>query len=158
MMNQRGFSLVELIIVIAILAMLTGITLPLLQTGFNSYFTQRDLSDADWQGRLALSRMARDMRDLATTSNISTATSTQFSFTDNTNTAVSYTLSGTTLQRNGLTLANGVSAMTFSYEDRMGAVAGTVAAIRYVSITLNITQNNTNFTLQSVVDLRNIVS
>jgi len=158
MRQQRAFSLVELIIVITILAVLSVIMLPMLQSGFNSYFTQRNLTDANWQGRLALARIARDLRSLPSSNNISTANSTQLTFINSANTSVSYTLNGTSLQRNGLTLANGVSALTFGYYDSTGAVTALLANIGYISITLNITQNNTNSTVTTTVDLRNITS
>lgn len=158
MKRQHGFSMIELIIVIAILATLAVITLPMLQAGFNGYVTQRNLSDANWQGRLALSRMVRDIQSLPSTSNISTASSSQFTFTDIDNASVSYTLSGSNLQRNAITLANGVNSITFGYYDSAGATTATIANIRYISIALNITQNNVNITLQTVIDLRNVIS
>ncbi len=156
MRRQSGFSMIELIIVIVILSVLTAITLPVLQTGFNSYFTARNLADADWQARLAFSRISRDLRDIPAAANITTANSTQLTFLDRNSTSVSYTLSGITLQRNAMTLANGVSTLTFAYYDGTGAVTATMAAMRYVGITLNITQNNTNVTLKTIVNLRNL--
>lgn len=158
MKRQHGFSMIELIIVIAILATLAVITLPMLQAGFNGYVTQRNLSDANWQGRLALSRMVRDIQSLPSISNISTASSSQFTFTDIDNASVSYTLSGSNLQRNAITLANGVNSVAFGYYDSAGATTATIANMRYLSIALNVTQNNVNITLQTVIDLRNIIS
>ncbi|MCX7121085.1 MAG: prepilin-type N-terminal cleavage/methylation domain-containing protein [Gammaproteobacteria bacterium] len=155
--NQHGFTMIELIIVIVILAVLSVITLPMLDSGFNAYFTQRNLSDANWQGRLALSRMLSDIRSIPSTGNITTASATQFTFVDSTNASVSYTLSGTTLQRNGLTLANGVNSIAFSYYNSAGAATAVIANIRYISIQLNVTQNNTNLTMQTALDLRNII-
>lgn len=157
-MKRNGFTLIELIIVIAIMAVLSAIALPMLHAGFNSYFTERNLNDADWQGRLALSRMERDIANIPSTAVISTATSSQFTFTNNNNNSVSYTLSGTHLQRNALTLAQGIASATFGYFDKEGDTTSTIANIRYVSITLNITQNNTDITLQTVINLRDIVA
>lgn len=158
MRYQRGFTLVELIVVIVILGTLAVITGPMLQAGFSSYFTQRNLSDADWQGRLALERIARDIRALSSTNNITTTTSTQFTFVNNANTNVSYTLSGTNLQRNALTLANGINTVTFEYYDSTGAITAVIANIRYITTTLSVTMNNTNLILTTAIDLRNIVS
>ena len=72
--RQIGFSLVELIVVITILAVLSATTLSMIQSGFRAYFTQRNLSNANWQARLALSRMTRDLRDLPSANNMTTAT------------------------------------------------------------------------------------
>ena len=157
-MKYRGFSMIELIIVISIITVLSAITLPMLQAGFNGYFMQRNLSDANWQGRLALSRITRDLHNIPAAANITTATGTQLTFTNNSNASVSYTLSGTNLQRNALTLANGIGSVTFGYYDSAGAVTGTIDNIRYISIALNITQNNTNITLETVVNLRDVIS
>lgn len=160
MKHKNGFTLVELIIVITIMAVLSVIALPMLHAGFNSYFTQRDLNDADWQGRLALSRMTRDLQNIPNTGDITTASSTQLTFVDNTNTTVTYTIpvTSTNLQRNGLNLAQGVSALTFGYFDKNGAIAASTSAIRYIAVTLNITRNNTNITMQTVIYLRNLVA
>lgn len=155
MMKQNAFTLIELVIVIAILAVLSVIILPVLDSGFNAYFKGRNLVNANWQGSLAMSRMTRDIRDIPSSNAISTATASQLTFTDNTNTSVSYTLSGTILLRNGVVLANGVNAITFRYYSSTGAVTATISAIRYINITLNITQNATNLTLFTTVNLRN---
>lgn len=155
MKRIHGFTIIELIIVIVILSILAVIALPMLSSGFNAYFTARNLSDANWQGRLALARITRDLRALTSNNNITTATATQLTFTNNANTSVSYTISGSNLERNALTLANGVSSVTFDYYTSAGAATAVIANIVYISITLNITQNNTNVTLETVIDLRN---
>lgn len=156
MHRTRGFTLIELVIVIVILGVLSAMTLPLLQAGFNAYVTQRDISDANWQGRLALARFTRDVQSLSTTATISSATNTQFTFVDAANSTVAYQLSASQLQRNGLTLANGVNSLGFAYYDAAGASTATLASIRYVLIALTITHNNVNTTLRTVVNLRNI--
>lgn len=155
--KQNAFTLIELVIVIAIVTVISVVILPLLQTGFDAYFTERDLSDADWQGNLALERMTRDIRSIPATTVITTATSSQFTFVDSTNTAVSYTLSGTSLMRNGLTLANNVNAVTFAYYNSTGAVTAVIANIDYVNVTLNVLDNSTDLTLFSTMNLRNVM-
>ncbi len=159
MKHHRGMTLIELIVVLTILAVMAAIALPMIHAGFNSYITQRNLVDANWQGRLALARMTRDIRNIpsANATTLVTTTSTDFKFTDNTNTSVEYTLSGTNLQRNAITLANGIGSVTFGYYDKTGAVTATPANMRYVSIALNITENNVNITVWTVVNLRVVV-
>lgn len=156
MKSKKGFTLVELLIVVVIAGIIFALASPLLQTGFNAFFTQQNLSDADWQGRLATERMSRDLRAIPTASNISTADSNQLSYVDSSSNIVNYQLSGTNLTLNGDVLARGINSLTFTYYDANGAVTGLIANIRYIGIDLNITQNNTNTTLSTLVNLRNV--
>jgi len=156
MKQMQGFTLVELLITITILGVLSVLMLPVIQTGFNGYFTARNITEANWQAEMALERMTRDIRDIPSPSSISVANSNQLTFVGATNNSVSYTLSGTNLLLNGNILAQGVNSVTFGYFTSAGAVAGTIASICYVTITLNITDNNVNYTLQTTVNLRNI--
>ena len=61
--SQRGFTLIEIIIVIVILAIVSGITIKLLTDSLRVYtmtVNQKNLFD---EGKLALERMCRDIRD-----------------------------------------------------------------------------------------------
>lgn len=156
MKSKQGFTLVELLIVVVIAGIIFALASPLLQTGFNAFFTQQNLSDAEWQGRLATERMSRDLRAIPTVANISTAGSNQLIYLDSSGSTVNYQLSGTDLTLSGNVLARGINNLTFTYYDANGAVTGLIANIRYIDINLNITQNNTNTTLSTLVNLRNL--
>lgn len=156
MKSMKAFTLVEMIIVIVIFSILVVIVTPVLQTGFSAYNTARDLSNSDAQSNLALERMVRDIRDIPTTAGISIMNSNQFTFIDATKTTVTYNLSGTDLMRNNQMLATGVNTLTFAYYDSLGAVTASASSIRYVTISLNITLNNTNTTVFTSINLRNI--
>jgi prepilin-type N-terminal cleavage/methylation domain-containing protein len=152
----RGFTLVEMVVVIIICSVIFGMLTPLLQSGFDSFFTQQKLVDADWQGRLALERMSRDIRAIPASTSISLASATQLTFIDSTSNTVAYQVVGNNLLLNTNILAEGISSLLFQYYDGNGAVTATVANIRYVKITLNITHNNTNYVLQTVINPRNV--
>lgn len=153
--HQNGFTLVELIIVIVILGILVVVTEPLLQSGFDAYFTQRNITEANWQESLALSRMKRDIRGMPTLANITMATSSELAFTDSENESVDYTLSGTNLLRNTDVLASGVNSISFAYYNRYGATTTTLSDIRYINITLNVTKNNVDYTTFTTIFVRN---
>lgn len=157
MKKYTGVTLIELIIVMVVLSILTVVSLPMLQSGFNAYLTQKQLTDANWQSRLIFARMTRDIENIPSTGNITTAAVSQLTFLDASNNSVSYTLSGSTLLRNGITLANGVNSVTFGYYASDGTVTGTVANIRYISVVANVTQNNTNLTMSTVLNLRDVI-
>ena len=99
---QPGFSLVELIVVIAVLGTVAGMGAIVMRDGMLGYLRGREITSADWQGRLALERITREMRDIARPADIlggSCASSAPpvFAFSDITSTMISYTLpTGTT--------------------------------------------------------------
>src|SRR5690348_6666928 len=98
--KQAGFTLIELIIVIVLLAVIAKISSQMLTEGFNSYLTMEKVTDANWQGQLALGRMVRDLRAVRSANDISVNTSSEITFVDSTGTTIDYKLSGTSLMRN----------------------------------------------------------
>ncbi len=161
MKKQNGFSLIELITVIVILGVIVAMSSLLLSQGFNAFFNTANIADANSQGQLALERMSRDIRQIRSPSDITTATSTQLSFNDINNDAISYTLSGSnlTLTQNSTTqiLAVGINSLTFTYYDQNGATPpASTAATRFIKVTLTVTQNNANFTVSTSIYPRNL--
>ncbi len=161
MQKQRGFSLIELIMVILILGIIIGMSSLLLSQGFNAFFSSENILDANSQGQVAMQRMARDIRLIRSPADITTATSGQLSFTDINNNTVSYVLSGSSLNvtqnANTQTLAVGVSSLTFTYYDATGTTPpASTAVTRYIKVALVITQNNVNYTLTSAIYPRNL--
>ena len=159
--KHAGFTLIELVIVITILGIIAGIGSKILNQAFTGYLDNKNLVEADWQARLALERMQRDVRAIRSPSDITTATATQLVFVDTTGNTITYALSGTTLNRqtNSNTtqaLADGIQSVTFSYYDQSGASTATLINICYVKISLNVTLNNTNFTVTTAVYGRNL--
>jgi len=154
--KQQGFTLLELVLVILLTSIIAGVASKIIAQGLTIYLTARYTTDADWQGRLALERMARDIRAVSS-GGISTAAASQLTFTDTNGNSVSYSLSSTSLMRNSQILANGVSTLTFGYFDKNGATTATSSLIRYIKITLTIVQDNTNFSLSTSVYPRNLL-
>ncbi len=114
--RQRGFSLIELTLVMMILSIIATIGSQMLGNGFNAYFTGRDLINAEWQGRYAMQRISRELRDVrSATAGDLVIGANQITFTDNNANVVTYTLAGNTLTRNGQPLADGVANLAFNY-------------------------------------------
>jgi prepilin-type N-terminal cleavage/methylation domain-containing protein len=157
--KQQGFTLIELVMVIVILAIITGMSSLLLSQGFNAFFTSEDVLDAQWQGQIAIQRMARDIQLIRSPADISTATSSQLSYTDINNNSISYTLSGSnlTLTKNSSAqvLAEGVNSLTFTYYNNSGSAPASNSAIRYINISIVVTQNNANYSLTTTIYPRN---
>ncbi len=115
--KQGGFSLIEMILVITILSIITAVGSRMLSGAFNAYFTGRDIIDAEWQGRYAMQRISRELRDVrtATAADLNIASANQITFTDNSANVITYARNGNTLERNGQPLADGVTVLTFNY-------------------------------------------
>jgi len=155
--NHLGFTLLELIIVIILTSLIAVVVSKIIAQGVQAHYTAKNVLDADWQGRLGMERMARDIRAVGSNSTITTATATQLVFTNIAGTSITYSLSGTYLMRNTQILADGINALSFTYFDNTGTSTATLSLIRYVGIALTITKNNTNFSLSTAVYLRNLL-
>jgi prepilin-type N-terminal cleavage/methylation domain-containing protein len=157
MRHTQGFTLIELILVIMLLGIISVIASKIFSQGISAYLNEQYLMDADWQGRFALERMARRLHVVRSPNDITTATASNFSFTDINGNTWNYQLSGSNLLENSNTLANGINNLTFTYLTNTGATTATLTAIYYVQISMTITLNSTNFTLNTTVNLRNSI-
>jgi hypothetical protein len=107
--------MIELIMTIVIGGIIAIIVGPILMQGINGYLRSQDMTEMDAQGKLAMERMVREIREIANpASDISTMTANQLTFTLS-GSSISYTLSGNQLRRNSDPLASDVSSLTFSY-------------------------------------------
>lgn len=156
MKKHFGFTLMELIVVIVILSIIAIIATRILFTGFNAYITTKNVTDATAQARLGMERMTIDIRNVRSPLDVTTISTSQFTFTDTSANSISYTRSGTSLMRNSQVLADGVSGLTFTYLDENGSVTGTAANVRYVTVKLDITQGGTSFSVTTTIYPRNL--
>ena len=154
-MKPKGFTLIEMVVVIVILSIIAGLGSKVIGASFNAYLTNQNVTTANTQARLALERMTRDIHAISSAANITTATASQLSFTDANGNAVSYQLTGSQLMRNGWVLADGVNTLSFSYMDKNAATTTTPANICYVTTTLNITSGSVNYSLRSTSSAMN---
>lgn len=156
---SKGFTLIEMVVVIVILAVIAITGSVFLQEGLNVYFTNQSIANASTQARITLETMTRRIREIRSLNAITVATATQLTFADVNNNTIDYQFSGTNLLLNGNSLMTGLNSATsnFSYLDENANATTTLANIRYVVITLVIAENNVNYTLRTVVYPRNIV-
>ncbi len=157
MKKKSGFTLIEMIVVMAISAILLAIAAPLLSNAISAFFGAAQLNDAAWQSRLAMERMSHDIRGIPASLSISIANSNELSYVDSHGNSVDYTVSGNLLTLNGNTLANGVQSLNFNYYDVNGNSTSTIANMVYIGIILNIVENSTNQTVETVVAPRNLL-
>jgi len=117
--SSKGFTLIEIIIVIVILSIVSAITIYFMVNSLKVYtmiVKQKTLLD---EGKLALERMCRDIRDaqsITSTSNSITLTRTNATAQDIAGESITFRLTGSTLEKVkasvGYAMASNVSALT----------------------------------------------
>jgi prepilin-type N-terminal cleavage/methylation domain-containing protein len=159
---QRGFTLIEIIIVIVILCIASAITIKFLTDSlriYNMTVNQKTLLD---EGKSALERMCRDIRD-ANTIIATTASSVAFTRTNATGTSqdsagerIRFDLSGTTLRKVKGVAADGSGGTPYTLADNVTAFTVAYATNEIqLQLTLQLTSGE-NVTLQTKVHPKNL--
>ena len=158
--RHQGFTLIEMVIVIIIFLILVSIATTVLVQEFQIFNSGKSLINADWQIRIALDRMVRDIRGATSINTATTNTLTFHYVDDNSGTNTSYSLSNSKLlysKSDGTSsvLADNIQALTFQYYDSNGTNLGNtpvISSIRYITITIG---HNTGFNSTTAVYLWN---
>ena len=156
-----GFSLIELVIVIVLLGIVSAVAAPFAINAFNAYFTGRDLVETDWQARVALERMTRELRTVRAPAAITMTSASDLTFVDIDGTSVRYFMSNCVLTiceltRNTQPLATGISGLAFSYLQRDGkTTTAAPASVYYVVVDFTATQGANSRPYQATVSPRN---
>ena len=130
--DERGFTLTELLTVLAVLTLVLAAVVTIQQGALQAYVTGSNKTEVQQNARVALERMAREIRQTQT--GLTAATATSLTLVDpNTGLAVIYALNGNTLTRttNGVTdiMIGGVQALTFDYYLLPGVAPPTVGRV-----------------------------
>ena len=154
-----GFTLIEVVITLIVMGVLATIGATLLSRGFLSYFAGREIARDDTQGRLALERMARELRTVRSTADLNIGVANQITITDFDQNIIVYRRNAGTsqLERSqdgGATfqaLADNVGALTITYLRNDGITAETVtpANVYYITVLLTVTTANVNLSYRS---------
>lgn len=143
----------------------------LLGNVFSSYSLKRDVTDADWQAKVALERMARELRAvrLATAADLDIASATQIRFVDTDGNGVCFyrNAAANRLMRSadgpasacGTTspqvLADNVTSLAFTYWDNTGVTTATVANVYYITVAINAVEGSYSASFRTNVRPRN---
>jgi len=152
--HSKGFTLVEIIIVIVLISIIAGIAAMILLQGVRGYSDQTQRSSLHYQARLAVERMTREARLIWSCGDITGPVnpSNTLRFTDVFGNPVVFSVAGTTLSRGGSLLANNITSPTpFRFLNKAGNATTTCVSpndIWFVEIDLTATDTQGSETLR----------
>jgi prepilin-type N-terminal cleavage/methylation domain-containing protein len=114
--DQKGVTLIEVVVVIVILGVLGVLGAPILMSATRIYVMEKSILSTDAQAQLAVERMVREIRRIqVSAANPTLFTVNRLSFTLD-GAQVTYSLNAQSqLLRNSDILATGVSGLSFTY-------------------------------------------
>ena len=158
MKSKRGFTLIELIMVIVLISMIGAMTGLLLRQTFKSFYTGKKIVDLTIKTNLAAHTLMRELKNAESLSAVGTTTLTYLNHKGET---VVVDLNGANLRRNvnsagAQTLCNQVSGLTFSFFDDTLTTTAVPANVRFVTMQLT-TQNELPYSLMASTLLRRLL-
>jgi prepilin-type N-terminal cleavage/methylation domain-containing protein len=143
-MNERGFSLAELLIACAVLGLVMAGILGIQQQGLGAYQVGAARVEVQQNGRAALEIMFNELRTARAVTAVAAGCgtgpvptgggATTISIQDQDGVAVQYQLVGTDLQRNGVVLAGGVETLRMWCYNAAGTLTASAGAVRTVHV------------------------
>lgn len=165
--HARGFTLIEMSMVIVILGILAAATTPLLTNSFRAYETNQSNMVTLSKLRYATERIARELREVrfnGTNYEIASMTANTLSFTKNDVASTIVTIASApplaTLQYSTpamtSTLTDQVTSLQFEYYDISDAATASNVDVAYVDVVLTLTDPNSGAAVQRTrIALRN---
>lgn len=154
--NQKGFSLLEIILSLFLISVLFAVTSLIMTKGMDSYIFASDRESLLDDAGYAVDRMTREIQRLGSGS-LTSISSTQIDFTDSLGNSTSFRLNGTSLYRGNDLLLKGVMSFSFTGYDSAGNVTAQAENVRRILFTLSVlpTGQSSAIKSQSSIFLRN---
>lgn len=160
--RKKGVTIIELIIIMTLVAVLAAVSSLYIKETVDLWNFLIFRNEMVSQGRMAFSRMVREIRHVKDRNSVLTAQAERFRFYDVNDNEIDFYLSDDILMRNSDILAGGVNSLEFTYYDNTNTVISTPAVSPFMTdiyrivIILGIGSGSQSKTLQVAVYPRNL--
>lgn len=147
MNRMRGFTLIELVIVIVLISIVAGLAGLMLSQGFQAYMTGNPISVLASKENIAADNL---MRRLKSAQSISAMGETTLTFIDQSGQSIVMDLSGGTLRQNingtgANPLCVGIASLGFGFYDASFASTSLPANVAFVTLSMTVTDGNAQY-------------
>ncbi len=182
--RQAGFTLLEVVVTMVVLGVVFVIGSKMLGKSYETYDLEKRTTNVDWQGRVALERMIRELRGIRSASDLTLPASSTapIFFNDAGGSSVCFCYeSGSLTVRRGTSVApncgtGGVAptatcgtgstqpladkvvanGLNFYFYDSAGASTASAASVQVIALTLAVTEGNVSQTYRASVQPRGL--
>ena len=163
----EGFTLIEIVVVCVLIGIIAAVIIPPLHQGVQSFAVTETRGDLTSQARQAATRMIRELRNIQkeadNTPNITGATATSLTFVDVLDNTITFSVSGSTVQRNSNPLVAQVSSLQFRYFNGSNAELTTLPLsatdrnnVRRIMVTLTLAEGSLTVSVTEQAYLREL--
>lgn len=156
---RSGVTLIELLITIAIVAVVVSVLAVVINSGLQAWFFIRGQREFMMDGRSALKRLVKEIRRIKSPADgLVVFTADQLHFRDIDDEVIIYTRSGTRLVRNGAVLLDNLEdpgGLVFTYLNSAGQPTTSREAIRLIGIELSLFGGDNRVRLKGAAGVRN---
>jgi prepilin-type N-terminal cleavage/methylation domain-containing protein len=152
----KGFTLIEMIVVMVITGIVTAISATMISASFNSYFTGVNVTTLNNQASIAMLRISKELQQ-ATKFTAINATNTTFTTTGGS--TITYSWTTPTLTRTGTSaqaVNNQVTSFALTYYQSSFATTASLTLVRAVTISMTLSNQNDSVSLINTVFLNNM--
>ncbi len=157
--NQSGYTLIEMIVILLVIAVLTSAFASYIMSSMNAYVFIKSRETGLSNCRTSIERMVRELRRIEAPATITIAATTECQFVDTDYNTVDYVQLGTDLLRNSdklVTSLSSIEGLRFTYYDANLNQTGAPQNIRYIKVKLFLIRGTQGVSMEDGARLRNL--